>query len=91
MPCKTVQQSYNLEYGEAIIEVHEDGIEAGKNVLIHDDLLATGGTVEAAAKLVEKLGANVAAISFLVELDFLKGRDKLLHHSEHIISLANYQ
>lgn len=91
LPCKTVQQSYNLEYGEAIIEVHEDGIEAGKNVLIHDDLLATGGTVEAAAKLVEKLGAKVAAISFLVELDFLNGRDKLIPHSPNIISLANYQ
>ncbi|UKJ08731.1 adenine phosphoribosyltransferase [Solitalea lacus] len=91
LPYNTIEQSYNLEYGEAVLEVHADAIDAGKTVLIHDDLLATGGTIDAAAKLVEKLGAKVGAISFLVELDFLKGRERLVPHSSKIISLVNYQ
>ncbi|MCO4293869.1 adenine phosphoribosyltransferase [Solitalea sp. MAHUQ-68] len=91
LPYKTIEQAYNLEYGQATLEVHADAIEEGKIVLIHDDLLATGGTIDAAAKLIEKLGAKVGAISFLVELDFLKGRERLLPHSDRIISLVNYQ
>jgi adenine phosphoribosyltransferase len=91
LPYKTISQSYSLEYGEAIIEVHEDAIAPGQAVLIHDDLLATGGTVGAAAKLIEKLGAKVEAVSFLIELDFLNGREKLKSCSEKIISLVRYQ
>ncbi|SMO74581.1 adenine phosphoribosyltransferase [Solitalea koreensis] len=90
LPYKTIAQSYKLEYGEAIIEVHEDAIVPGQSVLIHDDLLATGGTVGAAAKLIEKLGAKVEAVSFLIELDFLNGREKLKACSENIISLIRY-
>ncbi|MDX5321578.1 MAG: adenine phosphoribosyltransferase, partial [Bacteroidota bacterium] len=66
-----------LEYGEATIEVHEDAIEPGWKVLVHDDLLATGGTAEAAAKLCEQVGARVAGFSFLVDLSFLQGKEVL--------------
>lgn len=90
LPCKTVQQSYDLEYGSATLEVHEDAFDAGQKVLIHDDLLATGGTVVAASALVQKLGASVAGYSFLINLDFLNGKDRLKTYSEHIFSLADY-
>ena len=81
LPYKTVEQSYDLEYGTATLEIHEDAFRAGERVAILDDLLATGGTARAAAELVEKLGANVVELDFLVELAFLKGRDKLTRHS----------
>lgn len=90
LPYKTVQQSYNLEYGSAILEVHEDAFEAGQQVLIHDDLLATGGTVVAASALVQKLGAEVAAYSFLINLDFLNGKERLKTYSHQLFSLADY-
>ena len=90
LPYKTVQQSYDLEYGSATLEVHEDAFDAGQKVLIHDDLLATGGTVVAASALVQKLGASVAGYSFLINLDFLNGKDRLKTYSEHIFSLADY-
>jgi adenine phosphoribosyltransferase len=90
LPYKTVQQSYELEYGQATIEVHEDALIAGQRVLIHDDLLATGGTVVAASKLVMQLGAKVAAYSFIIGLDFLNGRARLKPYAEHIFSLASY-
>jgi adenine phosphoribosyltransferase len=77
LPYKTVEQSYALEYGTATLEIHEDAFRAGERVALIDDLLATGGTARAAAELVEKLGASVVEIDFLVELAFLKGRDKL--------------
>jgi len=77
LPAPTERVEYDLEYGTDAVEVHRDGIEPGHNVLIVDDVLATGGTAAAAAKLVEKLGGRVAGLSFVIELDALHGRDKL--------------
>jgi adenine phosphoribosyltransferase len=77
LPYNTLAESYELEYGEAALEIHSDAIEKGDRVLIFDDLLATGGTAEASVTLVEKLGGEVVEAGFLVELSFLKGRDKL--------------
>ncbi len=88
LPYKTLQERYVLEYGEDALEIHIDAIKPGQNVLIVDDLLATGGTVQATAKLVERLGATVAGCCFLVELDFLNAR-KLLEGYD-IISLVHY-
>lgn len=78
LPYKTISQEYALEYGTASVEVHEDGIQKGWNVLVHDDLLATGGTASAAGWLVQQLGGNVAGFSFLINLSFLPGEQKLL-------------
>ncbi|RKY90977.1 MAG: adenine phosphoribosyltransferase [Ignavibacteriae bacterium] len=77
LPAETVSATYQLEYGEDKIEMHKDAINPGDKVLLHDDLLATGGTAEAVTKLIEKLGGEVVQISFLVELSFLNGRDKI--------------
>lgn len=77
LPCETIEMSYDLEYGQATIEMHKDSIKPGQKVVIVDDLLATGGTVEAIIKLVEQLGGEVVKICFLMELAGLKGRDKL--------------
>ena len=77
LPAPTERVEYDLEYGSNILEVHKDAIEKGQRVLIVDDLLATGGTAEATAKLASNLGAEIAGLAFVVELDFLKGRDKL--------------
>ena len=77
LPCETVSQSYDLEYGTATIEIHKDAIAPGQKVVLVDDLIATGGTIEAAAKLVESLGGEVVKIVFLMELAGLHGRDKL--------------
>jgi adenine phosphoribosyltransferase len=77
LPSKTVSVSYALEYGTDSIEIHADSIERGQKVVILDDLLATGGTARAVAELVEKAGGKVAALVFLIELEYLKGRDKL--------------
>ena len=90
LPWKTIGTEYALEYGTARIEMHEDAVEAGMNVVIHDDLLATGGTAAAAAKLVEMKNAKVSAFAFVVELDFLQGRKPLKQYSENIVSLVNY-
>jgi adenine phosphoribosyltransferase len=90
LPYKTIQQAYDLEYGSATLEVHEDAFTAGQNVLIHDDLLATGGTVVAASKLVNQLQANVAAYSFLISLDFLNGKDRLNLFTPNTFSLVSY-
>lgn len=90
LPYKTIQESYDLEYGSATLEVHEDAFEVGQKVLIHDDLLATGGTVVAASKLVQQLGAEVAAYSFIINLDFLNGKDRLNKFSSNIFSLVSY-
>jgi adenine phosphoribosyltransferase len=81
---------YELEYGSATIEIHADSFEPGQKVLIHDDLLATGGTVEAASKLIRQLNGEIAGYCFLVNLDFLNGRDKLQPFCENIVSLVNY-
>lgn len=77
LPRETIAESYALEYGEAVLEVHRDAVGAGRRVVIVDDLLATGGTAAAAARLVERLGARVAGYFFIVELTFLKGRGAL--------------
>lgn len=88
LPYKTIQVPYTLEYGEAILEMHEDAIEPGARVAIVDDLLATGGTSLAAAQLVEKLGGKVELLAFIVELSFLKGRNQLLPRK--VVSLVQY-
>ena len=77
LPCETVEASYELEYGSASIEMHKDAIKPGQKVVIVDDLIATGGTVEAAVHLIEELGGEVVKIVFLMELAGLKGREKL--------------
>jgi len=77
LPSEKISESYLLEYGSDSIEIHNDAVQPGDKILLHDDLLATGGTMEAACKLIEKLGGEVVQISFLIELDFLNGRDKL--------------
>jgi adenine phosphoribosyltransferase len=78
LPAKTVQVSYELEYGTDRLEIHDDAIHAGQGVVIVDDVLATGGTARGTANLVEKVGGEVVALSFFIELEFLKGRDKLV-------------
>lgn len=90
LPFKTIQQSYSLEYGSAIIEIHEDAFEPGAKILIHDDLLATGGTVEATSLLIEKMEGIIAGFSFIVSLDFLGGEGKLKNFSENVCTLAKY-
>ena len=91
LPYKTISHEYELEYGKAKVEMHVDALEKGWNVLVHDDLLATGGTAEASAVLVKKQGANVAGFAFLLELEFLHGRKKLESYSQNIISLVRYE
>lgn len=90
LPSVCITEEYALEYGTARIQMHSDALEKGWRVLVHDDLLATGGTAEAAKKLIEKAGAHVCGFSFLVELEFLKGRELLKHYSENIHSLVKY-
>ena len=87
-PAETVSVDYSLEYGVDVLEIHKDAIKKGQKVAIVDDLLATGGTVEAVAKLVEKVGAEVVALDFAIELTELKGRDKL--EGYEIMSLVQY-
>ncbi len=77
LPFKTISEKYELEYGTAEVEIHEDAISKGENVVVIDDLIATGGTIVAAVNLVEKLGGNVVECAFLVELPDLKGTEKL--------------
>jgi adenine phosphoribosyltransferase len=90
LPFKTIQEPCELEYGSAILELHEDAIIPGQRVLIHDDLLATGGTVSAATRLVQKLDGEVAAYAFVISLDFLSAKQKLKLVSNNIISLVSY-
>lgn len=77
LPCETIEMDYDLEYGKATIEIHKDAIKPGQKVAIVDDLIATGGTIEAITKLVESLGGEVVKIIFLIELSGLRGIDKL--------------
>lgn len=77
LPCETVSMEYDLEYGSAVIEMHKDSIKPGQKVVLVDDLVATGGTIEAAIKLVEELGGEVVKVVFLMELVGLKGRERL--------------
>jgi adenine phosphoribosyltransferase len=88
LPYKKISHSYDLEYGSATIEIHTDAIEKGQRVLVHDDLLATGGSANAAAALIEKCGGCVAGFNFLVSLDFLKGEEKLKAYSNNIVNLV---
>lgn len=90
LPYKTVSIEYDLEYGTSKIEMHEDALQKGWNVIIHDDLLATGGTADAAANLVKKLGANVLGFNFVIGLDFLEGNKKLINHSKNITCLVHF-
>jgi adenine phosphoribosyltransferase len=90
LPAKTISHKYDLEYGSAEIEVHIDSIEKGMHVLIHDDLLATGGTAAAAAELIKKSGGQVVGFSFVVELEFLKGKEVLNKYSGFNKSIVNY-
>ncbi len=90
LPYKTVAHEYSLEYGTSKMEIHEDALKKDWNVMIHDDLLATGGTAEAAAQLVKKLGAKVLGFNFVVSLEFLNGRNKLINHSNNITCLVQY-
>ena len=89
LPCETVEQSYDLEYGSATVEMHKDSIQPGQKVVIVDDLIATGGTVEATAKLVEELGGQVVKIVFLMELAGLKGRERLADYD--VASVVCYE
>lgn len=88
LPAETISENYSLEYGTDKIEIHKDAIQKGDKILLHDDLLATGGTMEAACKLVERLGGEVIQISFLIELTFLNGREKLKNYD--VRSLIQY-
>ncbi|MBT8408192.1 MAG: adenine phosphoribosyltransferase [Alphaproteobacteria bacterium] len=77
LPGRTISQDYTLEYGEAIVEIHDDAVEAGENILLVDDLLATGGTAEAGIKLLERLGARITGCAFIIDLPELGGRARL--------------
>jgi adenine phosphoribosyltransferase len=89
LPAETIRSTYDLEYGSDTLEVHKDAITPGQNVVIVDDLLATGGTANASLKLVKELGGEVLGCAFVIELDALKGRDKLAGHD--VLSLIHYQ
>jgi adenine phosphoribosyltransferase len=85
LPYQTVSAEYVLEYGAGQLELHTDALQGGRRVLVHDDLLATGGTARALCELVEQLGGEVAGCSFLIELAFLRGRERLLGHEAHAL------
>ncbi len=89
LPAETVSMEYELEYGTDKIEIHKDAVNKGDKVLLHDDLLATGGTAEAACKLIEKLGGEVVQVSFIVELSFLNGREHLKNYD--VKALVDYK
>jgi adenine phosphoribosyltransferase len=88
LPYKTISESYDLEYGNDAVEMHIDAIKKEDRVLIHDDVLATGGTAQAVCKLVEKLGGEIVQCNFIMELKFLKGRDKLNEYD--VRSIVSY-
>ncbi len=90
LPYDKISCDYDLEYGTATIEIHTDAVGHKTKVLIHDDLLATGGSAEAAARLIEKAGGEVAGFNFLVELEFLNGRQKLDSYSKNIRNFVTY-
>lgn len=90
LPGKTISAEYELEYGKAKIEIHSDALKPGWKVIIHDDLLATGGTAEAAGRLVKNLGATILGFNFVIALDFLNGKDKLVNHTNNITCLVHY-
>ena len=89
LPAETTSETYQLEYGTDTLEIHTDAVRPGQKVLLLDDLLATGGTMAATARLVEKLGAEVVGVAFLIELSFLRGREKLKDYN--LITLIQYE
>lgn len=89
LPSEKVSVSYTLEYGEDKLEMHKDAIQPGDKVLVHDDLLATGGTMSAVCQMIEKLGGEVVQISFIIELTFLNGREKIKSYDVH--SIVKYE
>jgi adenine phosphoribosyltransferase len=89
LPRETIKVNYGLEYGKDVLTIHKDAIKPGQRVLITDDLLATGGTIEATIKLVEKLGGLVAGIAFLIELSYLEGKKKL--NGYDVLTLMQYE
>lgn len=88
LPSEVISTSFNLEYGTDTLEIHKDSIMPGDRILLHDDVLATGGTAEAACKLITDLGGEIVQCNFLIELDFLNGREKLSEYT--IASLIHY-
>ncbi len=90
LPAKTIREDYTLEYGTNTIEIHEDAISAGDRVVVIDDLLATGGTAIAACNLIKRIGAEVVSTAFIIELDPLKGREKIEATGNKVISMLNY-
>ena len=90
LPYEVVSCKYDLEYGSAEVEMHVDAIQKGWNVLVHDDLLATGGTAAASAELIKKLGGVVCGFAFVIELAFLNGKEKLNEYTNNTISLLKY-
>jgi adenine phosphoribosyltransferase len=89
LPAEKIRQEYQLEYGSDAVEIHRDAITKGERILLHDDLLATGGTIEAACKLVEQLGGKIVGLSFLIELSFLQPRKRLSQYD--IFSVVAYE
>jgi len=90
LPYKKISYKYDLEYGSAEIEMHVDALKKGERILIHDDLLATGGSASATAELIKKCGGEIAGFNFLVGLEFLEGRKKLSAYTENIYNLVTY-
>lgn len=90
LPAETIKEEYSLEYGTDIIEIHADALKKGDRVLVIDDLLATGGTALAACNLVKRIGAEVVASAFIIELDPLKGREKIEATGVKVVSMLNY-
>ena len=91
LPGTTISQDYKLEYGEAIVEIHDDAVTAGENILLVDDLLATGGTAEAGIKLLERLGANIVGCAFIIDLPELGGRRKLEGLGMEVHALCEFE
>ena len=91
LPWKTIAQTYDLEYGTDTVEIHEDAVQKGENVLLVDDLIATGGTAEAAIKLIEKAGGHVVGCSFIIDLPELKGRRRLEKMGKKVLSLVEFE
>ena len=90
LPGRTLKKSYDIEYGTAIMEIQQDAVDKGNNILIADDLIATGGTAEAAAQLIKELGGNVAGFAFIIELSDLKGADRLRRMGYNVESLVTF-
>jgi adenine phosphoribosyltransferase len=91
LPWKTIGQTYDLEYGTDTVEIHEDAVLKGESVLLVDDLIATGGTAEAAIKLIEKAGGNVVGCSFIIDLPELNGRKRLEKMGKKVLSLVEFE